>query len=79
MRIGLIDVDGRHGKKKWGATVYPNVALGKIARWHTMQGDEVEWAQPTDLFDTRQYEIQAPSSVTSQTTSGNPFSSGGQA
>ena len=44
MRIGLIDVDGRHGKKKWGATVYPNVALGKIARWHTMHGDEVEWA-----------------------------------
>lgn len=47
MRIGLIDVDGRHGKKKWGATIYPNLALGKIARWHTMQGDEVEWAQPT--------------------------------
>ena len=29
MRIGLIDVDGRHGKKKWGATIYPNLALGK--------------------------------------------------
>ena len=32
MKIGLLDVDGRHGKKKWGATIYPNVALGKIAR-----------------------------------------------
>lgn len=29
MKIGLIDVDGRHGKKKWGAKIYPNVALGK--------------------------------------------------
>jgi hypothetical protein len=28
MKIGLIDVDGRHGKKKWGATIYLNVALG---------------------------------------------------
>ena len=45
MRIGLIDVDGRHGKKKWGATIYPNLALGKIARWHTMQGDEVAVVQ----------------------------------
>lgn len=57
MRIGLIDVDGRHGKKKWGATIYPNVALGKIARWHTMQGDDVEWAQPIDLFDRHHYDI----------------------
>lgn len=63
MRIGLIDVDGRHGKKKWGATVYPNVALGKIARWHTMQGDEVEWAQPTDLFDRHHYDILYASKV----------------
>lgn len=63
MRIGLIDVDGRHGKKKWGATIYPNVALGKIARWHTMQGDEVEWAQPTDLFDRHHYDILYASKV----------------
>ena len=46
MNIGLIDVDGHHKKKKFGATVYPNLALGKLARWHIMQGDNVEWAQP---------------------------------
>lgn len=63
MRIGVIDVDGRHGKKKWGATIYPNVALGKIARWHTMQGDDVEWAQPIDLFDRHHYDILYASKV----------------
>lgn len=63
MRIGLIDVDGRHGKKKWGATIYPNVALGKIARWHTMQGDDVEWAQPIDLFNRHHYDILYASKV----------------
>lgn len=63
MRIGLIDVDGRHGKKKWGATIYPNVALGKIARWHIMQGDDVEWAQPIDLFDRHHYDILYASKV----------------
>lgn len=30
MNIGLIDVDGHHEKKKFGATVYPNIALGKL-------------------------------------------------
>ena len=44
MKIGLVDVDGHAKKKKWGATIYPNIALCKIARWHRMQGDEVEWA-----------------------------------
>ena len=34
MRIGLIDVDGHAKKKKWGATVYPNLALCKISAWH---------------------------------------------
>lgn len=43
MRIGLIDVDGHASKKKWGATVYPNLALCKIARWHRQQGSIVEW------------------------------------
>ena len=51
MNIGLIDVDGHHEKKKFGATVYPNIALGKLARWHLMQGDSVEWAQPINLFE----------------------------
>lgn len=55
--IGLVDVDGHYGKKKWGSTVYPNIALGKIARWHQMQGDEVEFAKPIDLFTCRHYDI----------------------
>lgn len=43
MRIGLIDVDGHAKKKKWGATIYPNLALCKIARWYRQRGDTVEW------------------------------------
>lgn len=43
MRIGLIDVDGHAKVKKWGATVYPNLALCKIASYHMDRGDEVEW------------------------------------
>lgn len=33
-RIGLIDVDD---------TKFPNLALGKIARYHKQLGDSVEW------------------------------------
>ena len=46
LRIGIIDVDtyGRH--KKWGATVYPNLALCKIAGYHKNKGDSVEWYDP---------------------------------
>lgn len=51
MKIGLIDVDGHAKKKKWGATVYPNFALAKIARYHKEQGDEVEWALPFEHYD----------------------------
>lgn len=51
MRIGLIDVDGHTKKKKWGATIYPNLALCKIARYHRMQSDEVEWAIPFYHYD----------------------------
>ena len=43
MRIGLIDVDGHASKKKWGATIYPNIALAKIARYHKLSGNTVEW------------------------------------
>ena len=43
MNIGLIDVDGHAKKKKWGATIYPNLALCKIASYHRMNGDHVEW------------------------------------
>ena len=46
MRIGLIDVDCHCGKKKWGATIYPNLALCKISAYHKSRGDEVEWAIP---------------------------------
>lgn len=34
MTIGLVDIDGHAKKKKWGATIYPNLALAKIARYH---------------------------------------------
>ena len=36
-RIGLIDVD---------RTDFPNLALGKIARYHKSEGDEVVWVDP---------------------------------
>lgn len=51
MKIGLVDVDGRGKKKKWGATIYPNLALCKISRWHKQQGDDVEWAFPFEHYD----------------------------
>lgn len=51
MRIGLVDVDGHAKKKKWGATIYPNLALCKIAGWHKQQGDTVEWAIPFFHYD----------------------------
>lgn len=51
MKIGLVDVDGHAKKKKWGATIYPNLALGKIARWHKQQGDEVEWVNAFFHYD----------------------------
>ena len=43
MKIGLIDVDGQSKKKKWGSTIYPNLALCKIASYHMNKGDTVEW------------------------------------
>ena len=51
MLVGLVDVDGHAKKKKWGATIYPNLALCKIARYHKSQGDEVEWAIPFYHYD----------------------------
>lgn len=36
-RIGLVAVD---------KTSFPNLALGKLAAWHKLQGDSVEWAMP---------------------------------
>ena len=43
MKVGLIDVDGHAKKKKWGATIYPNLALCKISAFHRNKGDTVEW------------------------------------
>ena len=43
MTIGLINVD---------RTQFPNIALGKIARYHILRGDNVEWANPLfGLYD----------------------------
>ena len=50
MIIGLIDVDGHAKKKKWGATIYPNLAITKIAGWHRYIGDEVEWYSPLSEY-----------------------------
>lgn len=46
MKIGLIDVDGHAKKKKWGATIYPNLALCKISAWYKSQGHDVFWYEP---------------------------------
>lgn len=51
MNIGLLDIDCHASKKKWGATVYPNLALCKITAWHKAQGDHVEWATPFEHYD----------------------------
>ena len=51
MKIGLVDIDGYAKKKKWGGTVYPNLALCKIARYHRQHGDDVEWAMPMFHYD----------------------------
>ena len=56
MEVGLIDIDGHAQKKKWGATIYPNLALGKLARWHRLNNDTVVWARPYDLFNTQAYD-----------------------
>ena len=42
MKIGLVNVDGHVGKKKWGSTANPHLALGKIARYWKDKGAEVE-------------------------------------
>ena len=42
MRIGLIDVDGHR---------FPNFALMKIASYHRLQGDTVEWINRLERYD----------------------------
>lgn len=51
MQIGLVDVDGHAKKKKWGATIYPNLALAKIARYWRNRGGQIEWATPMKHYD----------------------------
>ena len=51
MTIGLLDIDCHASKKKWGSTVYPNLALCKIAAYHKAHGDRVEWATPFEHYD----------------------------
>lgn len=51
MNIGLIDVDSNHNRKKWGATVFPNLALAKLSAWHKKRGDNVEWYTPFSYYD----------------------------
>lgn len=51
MKIGLVDVDGHAKKKKWGATIYPNLALAKIARYWGNRGGIVSWASPMEHYD----------------------------
>lgn len=50
MKIGLIDVDGHNKKTRWGSA-FPNLALMKIARYHRMIGDDVEWVVPYGIYD----------------------------
>lgn len=42
MKIGLINVDN---------TKFPNIALGKIAKWHKMKRDDVEWYNALNHYD----------------------------
>lgn len=51
MKIGLVDVDGHAKKKKWGATIYPNLTLAKIARYWRNRGGQISWASPMEHYD----------------------------
>lgn len=51
MKIGLVDVDGHAKKKKWGATIYPNLALAKIARYWRNRSALISWASPMEHYD----------------------------
>ena len=42
MKVGLLDVDH---------TGFPNIALGKISRYHKSKGDTVEWYNPLLEYD----------------------------
>lgn len=44
-------MDGHAKKKKWGATIYPNLALAKIARYWRNRGGQISWASPMEHYD----------------------------
>ena len=48
MKIGLLDID--YGRSK-SEQVYPNLALCKIAAYHKLCGNDVEWATPFEHYD----------------------------
>ena len=52
MNIGLVDVDSHAIRKQFGSTIYPNLALCKIAAYHKAKGDNVEWADMFGNYDT---------------------------
>ena len=49
MNIGLVDVDSHAIRKQFGSTIYPNLALCKIAAYHKAKGD---WVNKKQLFYT---------------------------
>ena len=51
MKIGLISVDNGAHIKKWGAHIYPNIALAKIARYHRLHNDHVGWVNAFEYYD----------------------------
>lgn len=51
MKVGLIDVDGFGKVKKFGSTIYPNIALAKLSAYHKRGGDSVEWYTPFEHYD----------------------------
>jgi hypothetical protein len=48
MKIGLVDVDYHSNRSN---TVYPNLALCKIAAYHKQKGNTVEFALPFEHYD----------------------------
>ncbi len=48
MLIGLHDSDKENRKRK----IFPNLALMKISAYHKARGDDVEWWQETEEYDT---------------------------
>ena len=51
MKVGLIDVDGFGKVKKFGSTIYPNIALAKLSAYHKRGGASVEWYTPFEHYD----------------------------